>query len=55
MAIRLPRLPRDVALVDATGRPTVDLQRWWQSVVEAVEANEADIAALDARVTALEP
>lgn len=53
--VKLPRLPRDVPIVDADGRPTIDFQRWWQRTVERIEAQDAAIVALDARVTALEP
>jgi hypothetical protein len=38
---RLPRLPRNVALVDVkTGFPTIEFQRWWQSVVSKIEVQE---------------
>lgn len=55
MALNLPRLRRDTALLDSQGKPTMQLQIWWSEIVGAVEANEAAIAALDARITALEP
>lgn len=38
---RLPRFRSDVALVDASGKPTITFQRWWQSVVTKIEAQEA--------------
>lgn len=38
---RLPRLPRNVRIVDGAGNPTVEFQRWWQSVVTTLEAQEA--------------
>jgi hypothetical protein len=41
MALRLPRLPREVAIVDKEGKPGQSFQRWWQSVVEKIEAQEA--------------
>lgn len=41
MAFRLARLPRGAALVDKEGRPAAAFQQWWQSVVEAIEAQEA--------------
>lgn len=52
MTFRLPRLPRDVTITEGTGRAALVFQRWWQSVVEkieaaisAIEGNAADIAA----------
>lgn len=52
MAFRLPRLPRNVAIVDpATGFPSLAFQRWWQSVVETLEAQEA---AQDAAILAIQ-
>lgn len=41
MAFRLPRLPLDVSITDGAGRAKVIFQRWWQSVVEKIEAQEA--------------
>lgn len=53
---RLPRLRTDVRLIDEQGRATIDLQRWWQEVVEKIEAQElnqdqliADIQTLQAQ------
>lgn len=46
MAFKLPRLPRDIELVDKTGRPSIRFQTWWQSVVQAIEAQEAAQAAI---------
>lgn len=40
-ALRLPRLPRNEAIVDQVGKPLLVLQRWWQSVVEKIEAQES--------------
>jgi len=41
MAFRLPRLPRSVALVEAaTQYATIGFQKWWQSVVSKIEAQE---------------
>lgn len=38
---RLPRLPRNVQLIDPkTGFPTQSFQQWWQSVVVKVETQE---------------
>jgi len=52
MALRLPTLPRGVALTDGSGLPTTQFQVWWQSVVRAVETQEtlqdATIVALQA-------
>lgn len=41
MAFRLPRLPRNVALVDAARQASVNFQKWWQSVVSKIEEQEA--------------
>lgn len=50
-AFRLPRLPQSVPLVDPkTGLPTIRFQRWWQSVVEAIE--DAINGALAAQIAA---
>lgn len=54
MALKLPRLPGNIALVDpATGRVTPEFQRWWQTTMEAIEgqANNQQ-ALLDALITA---
>lgn len=41
MAFRLPRLSDRAVMFDPkTGRPTQEMQRWWQSVVEAIEGAE---------------
>jgi hypothetical protein len=40
MALKLPRLPRNVAITEAMGAVTIQFQRWWQSVVEALERQE---------------
>lgn len=50
MAFSLPRLQRTVAIV-AGSMPSVAFQRWWQGVVEAIEAQEA---AQDETLTAIE-
>ena len=39
--LKLPTLPRGISLVDKTGLPSVQFQTWWQSVVRAVQAQEA--------------
>lgn len=41
MAFRLPRLPLDVSITDGSGRAKVLFQRWWQSIVQKIEAQEA--------------
>lgn len=41
MEFRLPRLQSNVALVAADGKPTQAFHRWWQSVVETIEQQEA--------------
>lgn len=40
MARRLPRLPRDAAIVDR-GLPATKFQQWWQRIVEAIEDLDA--------------
>lgn len=45
-AFRLPRLPQDKAIVDNAGFPQTIFQRWWQSVMEKIEAAIADIRQL---------
>lgn len=37
---RVPRLPRNVALVDERGNPTKVFQQWWQSTAEMIEGQE---------------
>jgi hypothetical protein len=41
MTRRLPRLPRDTAIIERAGFPALKLQQWWQSVVEAIEQGSA--------------
>ena len=43
MALRLPRLPRSVAIVDQTLRPLASFQKWWQSVAEKTEQANNDL------------
>lgn len=38
---RLPRLPRDVAIIDRAIYPALKFQQWWQRVVEAIEGMSA--------------
>lgn len=40
MALKLPRLPRGVALVDKNGAATQAFQVWWQNLAQAVETHE---------------
>ena len=51
----LPSLPDRSPMFDANGYPTLQTRVWWQSVQRAYQVQDAAIAALDARVTALEP
>lgn len=44
---RLPRLQSADAIVDEGRRPASAFQRWWQSVVEAIEKAVADIIAVN--------
>lgn len=37
MALRLPRLPRAVAIVDRMGLPLIAFQQWWQAFAKAIE------------------
>jgi hypothetical protein len=39
--LKLPTLPRGISLVDKMGLPSVQFQTWWQSVVRAVQTQEA--------------
>jgi hypothetical protein len=41
VALRLPRLPDRVAIVEAGGVVSALFKRWWQDVVENIEAQEA--------------
>lgn len=50
---RLPRLPRNVPITNGN-IPTVQLQRWWQSVVDEVESQLADIIAAQTAIAAVE-
>ena len=49
---RLPRLPRNVPLVGKLGDASLAFQRWWQSVVERIEAaiNGVDAARMEAGI-----
>jgi hypothetical protein len=40
VSFNLPRLPRDIAVTGSDGKPSIQLQRWWQSVVTAIETQE---------------
>ena len=59
MALKLPRLPRDSALVDKNGYPTFKFQLWWAEFARSIEtaydslaANVAAIAAAQAAADA---
>ena len=59
MPIRLPRLPRGIAITDKLGVPLQSFQAWWQSVVTKIETQEtsqdttiADLAATQADLAA---
>lgn len=54
MPLKLPRLPRSIALVDKEGKPLPAHQAWWQSVVEAIEAAINDIIAILVRLGLVE-
>jgi hypothetical protein len=41
MAFRLPRLPTTDEIVEVSRRPSVKFQRWWQSVIQKIETQEA--------------
>lgn len=40
MALKLPRLPRNVPLIDANGAATLQFQRWWQDLAQTIETHE---------------
>lgn len=46
MTVRLPRLPQSDAITEAN-KPTMRFQRWWQSVVEQIEAALNGLAAVN--------
>lgn len=52
MALLLPRLPWAISIIEADGRPTVQLQSWWQVTTKALEDAFATGAANDAAITA---
>lgn len=54
MALRLPRLPKDLALVNSLGRVSVEFQRWWQSAMLAIENVLIDLTETIARVATTE-
>lgn len=51
----LPALPDRSPMFDKDGYPTLQTRVWWQSVQRAYRVQDTAIAALEARVTALEP
>ncbi len=48
MALRLPRLPKGVRIVDANGFVTDQFRLWWQRTCEAIEAEFGAIEAAEA-------
>lgn len=54
MSFRLARLRASEAMVDAQQRPTLTFQRWWQSVMEKIEATIDTVLAALVRLGAVE-
>lgn len=54
MALRLPRLPRGARIAEANGAVGLEFQNWWQSVVKAIEAQEAAQDAIIADLQAVQ-
>ena len=52
MALKLPRLPAGVAVVDGAGRPTAALARWWSDFADRIETEVGALAAAQAAQTA---
>jgi hypothetical protein len=52
--LKLPTLPRGIALTDSKGLPSVQFQTWWQSVTRAIEAQETRQDAIIADIVALQ-
>jgi hypothetical protein len=48
MAFKLPRLPRNTALVDRNGYPTQAFQMWWQTFATNIESEVGALEAADA-------
>ncbi len=53
MTLILPRLRRDEALLEKSGGANIQLQRYWQRVVEAAEAQDASIQMMMAQIFAI--
>lgn len=53
MTLILPRLRRDEALLEKSGGANIQLQRYWQRVVEAAEAQDASIQLMMAQIFAI--
>lgn len=51
----LPALPDRKPMFDKDGFPSTATRVWWQSVQRSFAAQEAAMAALEARIEALEP
>lgn len=52
MALRLPRLPRNVRLIDGNGFPTAAFQQWWQAFAVGIEGELGALEAADAATAA---
>lgn len=50
MSLDLPRFERGTRLVDENGLPTMAFHIWWQTVVNQIEAQEAEQDAIIARI-----
>lgn len=53
MTLTLPRLRRDEVLLEKSGGANIQLQRYWQRVVEAAEAQDASIQTMMAQIFAI--
>lgn len=54
MALKLPRLQREVAIVSDDGSPMQAFQLWWQRTAEAIEGAVNDIVAILVRLGLVE-
>lgn len=54
MAFRLPRLPKDLSLVDVQRRVSREFQQWWQKAMEAIENMVLDLQEAIDRITSSE-
>lgn len=52
MPLILPRLPRNVALIDGQGKPTLEFQRWWNTLANNLETSFDGLADTVAAVAA---